>query len=96
MSKKTMTKKQKWVYTEDGAELQEGSKRSIIKPASISKWYFFTPWIVWFVTLVYCFYLGGNWAVVGFLMIVFGPVPLTMLNIWTFKKLALKPLKSKK
>jgi len=94
-----MTNKQEWLYTEDGPELQKtgkSSKAAIASGARVNRWYFFSPWIIWVITIFYCFYLGGNWGAIGFLLIVFGPVPITMLNIKTFKKLYFKPVKSKK
>jgi hypothetical protein len=85
--------KQEWMYTEDGPELQKNVKPPSIK---VSRWLFIAPWVIWFVTIVYLFWLGGNWAAMGFLLIVFGPVPITLLNIKTFKKLYLKPINTKK
>ena len=75
-------KKQEWIYTEDGPELK---KEPITTKLNVNKWYFITPWIIWVLVIIYAFSLGGNWAAFGFLLIVFGPVPLTLLNIKTLK-----------
>ncbi len=88
-----MAEKQQWVYTDDGPELEKTPKLSTLK---INKWYFIAPWIIWIVTIVYLFSLGGNWGAAGFLLIVFGPVPITLVNLKTLKFFALNKTKSKK
>lgn len=74
--------KQRWVYTKDGPELEKTPRLSTLK---INKWYFIAPWIMWLITIMYGFWLGGNWAAAAFLLIVFGPIPITYVNIKTLK-----------
>ena len=75
--------KQEWVYTEKGGP--ELKKKPLTTKLNVNKWYFITPWIIWLVAIFYGFYFGGNLAVVAFLLIVFGPVPLVYLNIKTLQ-----------
>lgn len=90
MTKKP-AEKQEWVYTEGGAKLKKAPRKVNLK---INKWYFIAPWILWLILIVYLFVLGDSWTVLGFLLIIFGPVPITILNIRTFKKLIESKLKA--
>ena len=80
--------KQEWIYTEDGPELKKEQKVNALK---LNKWYFIVPWILLFVLICYAFWAGAVFS--GILLIIFGPMSVVWVNIWTFRKLVIDPLK---
>ncbi len=83
-----MSKKQEWIYTEDGPELQREQKISGLK---LNKWYFLTPWIILLVGIIYLFWAG--YVLLGILAVIFGPMSTLYFNIWTFRRLVIDPLR---
>ena len=86
-------KKQEWVYTEDGPELDTSQppKKPKVK---LRKSYFVLPWILLPIAIIWTFAQGGVGGTLGgIILIILAPALAITANALTFYFLALRPMR---